>query len=301
MEIRKLADLFSELKNRKKRRLVVVNAVDEHSLLAVYEAVKLDIVSAVLTGDKDEIFTICSKNKIDHRIFEIIHSTDDQEAALQAVKLIQEGRADIIMKGLINTDKYMRALLNKEFGLLPPKAVLSHITLIENPYYHKLLIVSDVAVIPLPNLNQKIALTNYLIETAKAMGIGHPKIALIAATEQVLANLPACTDAAEIVRLYECGSFGDAIVAGPMALDVAVDKESAEIKKISSPVAGDADCLLFPNIESGNVFYKTNTKLCNSGQAAIVVGAKIPAVLSSRGDSTETKLNSIALAAILCK
>lgn len=301
MEIRKIADLFSELKNRKKRRLVVVNAIDEHSLLAVYEATKLDIIIAVLTGDKNEIISICERNKIDHSIFEIIDTSDEQEAAIQAVRLVQEGRADIIMKGLINTDKFMRALLNKEYGLLPPKAVLSHITIIENSNYHKLLIVSDVAVIPLPVLEQKITLVNYLVDTALSMGISQPKVAIIAATEQVLPNLPACTDAAELVRMHENGSFSKALVAGPMALDVAVDKESAEIKKISSPVAGDADCLLFPNIEAGNVFYKTNTKLCNSGQAAIVVGAKIPAVLSSRGDSTETKLNSIALAAILCK
>ena len=301
MEVQKLSDLFSELKNRTKRRLVVVNAVDEHSLLAVCKAIKLGIVSAILTGDKNEILDICKKNKIDSSLFEIIHTNDDQEAAYQAVRLIQEGKADIIMKGLINTDKYMKALLNKEFGLLPPKAVLSHITIIENPNYHKLLIVSDVAVIPLPNLEQKITLTKYLIDTAHAMGIRKPKVALIAATEQVLPNLPACTDAAEIVRIYEDGGFADSVIAGPLALDLAVDKESAEIKKIDSPVAGDADCLLFPNIESGNVFYKMNTKLCNSAQAAIVVGARVPAVLSSRGDSTETKLNSIALAAILCK
>lgn len=295
-----MSDLFSAVKNKKTRRLVVVNAVDEHSLQAVHQAISLDIVSGILTGNRDEIIRLCREINIDPEIFTIIHAEDEQEAALKAVKLVKEGRADIIMKGLINTDKYMRALLNKEYGLLPPKGVLSHVTVIENPNYHKLLIVSDVAVIPYPSLEQKIVMVNYLIDTARSLGIEHPKVALIAASEQVLLNLVSCTDAAAIAAMNREGSFPGAVVAGPMGLDVAVDKESAEIKRIDSPVAGDADCLLFPNIDAGNVFYKTNTKLCNSGQAAIVVGAKVPAVLSSRGDSMQIKLNSIALASILC-
>ena len=301
MEIRKLSDLFSALKNKKARRLVVVNAINDYSLQAVHEAVKMNIVSGILTGNRDEIVRLCHRINIDPGIFEIIHAEDELQAALKAVKLIKEGRADIIMKGMIHSDKYIRALLNKEYELLPPKGVLSHITLIENPNYHKLLIVSDVAVIPNPSLEQKIVLVNYLIDTARALGIEHPKVALIAATEQVLPIMAACTDAAAITEMHKNGSFPGALVSGPMALDIAVDKESAEIKKYDSPVAGDADCLLFPNIEAGNVFYKTNTKLCFSGQAAIVVGAKVPAVLSSRGDNMQTKLNSIALAAILCK
>ncbi len=301
MEIRQLSDLFVALRGKEKRRLIVVNAVDEHSFLAVYEAVKMQIVQAILTGDREEILALCKKNSIDAAQFEIIHADSDQQAAMVAVKAIHEGRADIIMKGLINTDKYMRALLNKEFGLLPPKGVLSHVTVIENPNYHKLMIVSDVAVIPYPDLNQKAVLIQYLADTARAMGIAQPKVAVIAATEQVLPGMTACTDAAILTKMGERGAFGNAIVDGPMALDVAVDHESAEIKKIHSPVAGDADCLLFPNIDAGNVFYKTNTKLCESGQAAMVVGTKVPAVLSSRGDSIQTKLNSIALAAIMCK
>ncbi len=301
MKIRKLSDLFSAIKDKKARRLVVVNAVDEHSLQAVRQAINLNIVSGILTGNRNEIIRLCHESNIDSGIFTIIHTEDDQDAALQAVKLVGEGRADIIMKGLINSDKYIRALLNKEYGMLPVNGVLSHVTLIDNPNYHKLLIVSDVAVIPYPTLEQKVILVNYLIETARALGIRHPKVALIAASEQVLLNLVSCTDASAIAEMHRQGRFPGAMVAGPMALDVAVDKESAEIKKIDSLVAGDADCLLFPNIEAGNVFYKTNTKLCNSGQAAIVVGAKVPAVLSSRSDSIQTKLNSIALAAILCK
>ena len=183
----------------------------------------------------------------------------------------------------------MRGILNKEKGLLPPKAVLSHVCVLDNPNYHKLIVLGDMAVIPLPDLNQKIAIVKYLVNTAKALQIEKPKVALLAATEQMLPAMQACVDAAII---------GD----GPLALDVAISKEAVQIKKLVSPVAGDADCLLFPNIESANTFYKVNSQLCQGvKQAAIVAGAMAPCVLSSRADSIETKLNSIALAALTAK
>ena len=202
------------------------------------------------------------------------------------------------MKGLLSTDKYLRALLNKEYGLLPPKGVLSHVTVMQIQNYHKLLVIGDVAIIPYPDLAQKIIITGYLIRTAHSLGIESPKVALIAATEQVLPGIPACTDAAIIAKMAERGQISGGLVDGPMALDVALDKESAAIKKIESPVAGDADCLLFPNIDAGNVFYKMGTRLYRSEQAAIVVGARVPVVLSSRSDTMQTKLYSIALAAL---
>jgi len=175
---------------------------------------------------------------------------------------------------------------------------LSHVTVIENPNYEKLLIVGDVAIIPVPDLDQKIAITNYLIQTAHRLGNEKPKVAIIAATEQMLPNMPTCVDAAIISKMGERGQIKGALIEGPLALDTAIDKESAAIKKLKSEVAGDADCLLFPNIETGNVFYKFNTKLAKGELGAIVIGAKCPAVLSSRGDSALTKTYSIALAAL---
>ncbi len=301
MKIEKLSQLFEIIKQKPVKKMVVVNAIDHHSIEAAHQAVKMGVVHAVLTGDKSQIEKSCSELNVNPLEFEIIHTQTEDEAALVAVKMVNNGEADFLMKGLINTDKYMRALLNKEYGLVPPKGVLSHVTIIENPNYHKLLIVSDVAIIPYPDLNQKVVLAKYLTQTAQALGIEVPKLALIAPTEQVLPAIPACTEAALISKMAERGQIKGAVVDGPMALDVAIDKESAEIKKINSPVAGDADCLLFPNIDAGNVFYKMNTKLCKAEQAAIVVGAKVPAVLSSRGDSAQTKLNSIALAALMTK
>ena len=159
----------------------------------------------------------------------------------------------------------------------------------------------DVAVLPAPDLNQKIVITNCLIQTAHALDIPNPKVAIIAATEQMSPGMPACVDAAIISKMADRGQISGGLVDGPLALDVAIDMESVEIKKLKSTVAGDADCMLFPNIEAANVFYKTNTKLCKAELGAFVAGARVPAILSSRGDSVNTKLYSIALAALVAK
>jgi phosphotransacetylase len=301
IQIKRLIDLVSTVKKRPPKYLVVVNAVDEHTIDAVNKAVEEGIVHATLTGDPDTIGNACVRMGIDSAKFTIIPATSEDDAALKGIEMITSGKADILMKGLLTTDKYLRVILNKDFGLLSPKGVLSHVTVMENREYHKLLIVSDVAIIPYPDLSQKIIQTGYLIKIAQLLGIERPKVALIAATEQVLPAIPACTDAAVISKMAERGQIPGAIVDGPLAFDVAIDKESADIKKITSPVAGDADCLLFPNIDSGNVFYKMNTKMCHSEQAAIVMGAKVPIVLSSRGDTMLTKFYSIALAALMDK
>ena len=213
--------------------------------------------------------------------------------------MVKEGQGDILMKGLCSTDKYMRGILNKENGLLPPKAVLSHVSVLQNPSYHKLLIISDMAVIPAPDFKQKQAEVKYLVKTAKALGIEKPKVAAIAATEQMLDGMPACVEAALLAKMADRGQISGCVLDGPLALDVALSKEAVAIKKLKSEVAGDTDCLLFPNIESANVFYKTNTQMCPGVRtAAIVAGATAPCVLSSRADSIDTKLNSIALAAL---
>ncbi|MFA8301133.1 MAG: phosphate acyltransferase [Hyphomicrobiales bacterium] len=301
MAITKLEQAFDVLRNKEKKRLVAAYANDAHTIEAVGKAVELGIVDATLVGDEQTIREVCAKENINPDIFEIVQEADENKAALKAVSIVREGKGDIIMKGLVSTDKYMRAILNKETGLMPKKAILSHVTVMEVPSYHKLLFVSDAAIIPNPEFKEKVAITNYLIKTALSFGIEKPKVALIAATEQVSPAMTACTEAAIISKMADRGQIKGASVDGPLALDVAIDKESAEIKKLTGDVAGDADCLLFPNIESGNVFYKCNTKFVGSKLGAMVVGAKVPAVLSSRGDSTETKLNSIALAALSVK
>jgi len=299
MQITKLNQLIKEVKNKANKRLVAAFPNDAHSIEAINEAVELGLIDATLVGDEQKIKAVCEKYNYDISKFEIINETVDTKAATKAVELINNGKGDMLMKGLISTDKYMRAILNKEKGLVPPKGILTHITILENPNYHKLLIVSDVAIIPAPDLKQKIAITNYLIKTAKSLNIDKPKVAIIAATEQISLSMPASTDAAILSKMGERGQIKGAIIEGPLALDLAVDKESANLKSLKSEVAGDADCLLFPNIDAGNVFYKTNTKLAKAEVGAIVTGAKVPCILSSRGDSAQTKLYSIALASLV--
>ena len=299
--ITKLSDMITAAKTKGKVRLVAAFANDAHTIGATSKAVDAEIIDATLVGDIETIKATCKSEGIDVNKYTLVQEANEAMAAVKAVALINEGKGDILMKGLCSTDKYMHAILNKEKGLMPAgKSVLSHVSVFEVPAYHKLLVTSDVAIIPLPEFN-KVAITNYVIKTAHTLGIEMPKVALIAATEQVLVGMPACSDAAIIAAMANRGQIKGAIVDGPLAFDVAIDKESAQIKKVKGEVAGDADCLIWPCIEAGNVFYKTATKFGGAELAAMVVGAKVPCVLSSRGDSINTKLYSIALASLSVK
>ena len=301
MSITKLEQIVEAVKSRPRKRLVAAFANDAHTIEAIYKAIELGIVDGTLVGDTTEIERVCKMEGLDAGKFIIIHQTNELKAVSKAVELINKGEGNLIMKGMLSTDKYMRAILNKDTGLMNPGSILSHVSVFENPFYKKLMICGDVAIIPLPDLKQKIAIANYLIETAHALGISIPKLALIAASELVLPSMPACVDAAIIAKMAERGQIKGALVDGPLSLDVAIDSKAAEIKGIISPVAGDADCFVFPNIETGNIFYKTNTKLCGAEVGAFVVGARVPAILSSRGDSALTKMYSIALSALVSK
>lgn len=297
--IKTLEDLFSAVLQRPKRTLIVVSANDNHSVEAAYQAVQTGLIQAVLIGDQRIIVEICLASKFDSSQFQIIHQPDDRLAASLAVRMIRQHEGDFIMKGLISTDKFIKAILDKENGLMEPGNTLSHVTVIQNPNYHKLMIVSDVAVLPLPDLNQKVQLIKYLVKTANALGINLPKVAVIAPSEQLLMQLESSKDAAFLSKMGERGQIAGCLIDGPLALDIAIDRESAQIKGIRGEVAGDADCLLFPNLDTGNVFYKTNMKLAKAESAAMLVGARVPVVLTSRGDSSLTKQYSIALASLV--
>ena len=294
------SEIFEYLQSRdSKKRMVAAWGVDDHTISAASQAIDLGLVDVILVGDEKMIEEVCRHENIDSAKFTIVHNPVELSAVAQAVQLVRDGEGDFLMKGLCSTDKFLRAILNKETGLLPPKGTLTHCGVIENPNYHKLLFVGDVAVIPAPDLKQKQVIMECLVKTAKSVGVQTPKVAIIAATEQVLPSQPATMEAAQLAKMAERGQIKGCVADGPLALDVAIDLESAQIKGMESPVAGDADCLLFPNIESGNVFYKANSKLVvGVRQAGILVGAKVPCVLSSRADSTDTKLNSIAVAAM---
>lgn len=294
--------MFEQLRSKPKKRLVAAWAVDDHTISAVYMAVEAGIVEGILVGDEAMIQKVCQEHNYDLSKLTVVNNPNELKSIAQAVDMVNAGEADILMKGLCSTDKYMRGILNKERGLLPPKAVLSHVCVVQHPHYHKLLVISDIAVIPAPDLKQKQAMINYVVTTAKALGVEKPKVAMVTATEQMLPGMPACVEAAMLSKMSDRGQIAGCVVDGPLALDVALCKEAAEIKKLKSEVAGDADCLVFPNIESANVFYKVSGHFCPGVKmAAMVAGAKAPCVLSSRADSTEVKLNSIALAALTAK
>ena len=301
--VTKLEQLLELVKTKGKKRLSVAYANDAHTIGAVSMAIDKGIVDATLVGDIDTIKKVCAEEGINPDKFQLIQEADDNKAGTKAVELVNKGEADFLMKGLLSTDKYMRAILNKEKGLMPGKKndMLTHIAVFQIPAYHKLLVCSDVAIIPDPDFKQKQAMLNYIISTCKSLEVESPKVAIIAATEQVSVGMRACAEGAWLGMMSQRGQIKGAIVDGPLSLDCSIDKESAQTKKLTSPVAGDADGLLFPNIEAGNVFYKTCTKFAGAELACMVAGAKVPCVLTSRGDSIQSKLYSIALAALNTK
>ncbi|MBR4978617.1 MAG: phosphate butyryltransferase [Bacteroidales bacterium] len=298
--LKSFSEIFAELQSRgDKKRMVAAWGVDSHTIAAAAKAVELGLAEVTLVGDENMIADACKEEGVDVARFTVVHNPSEMASVAQAVQMIREGQGDFLMKGLCSTDKFLRAILNKETGLLPPKGTLTHCTTLEIPSYHKLLFVGDVAVIPAPDFKQKQVIMGCLVQAAKSVGVEKPKVAILAATEQVLTSQPASVEAAMLSKMVERGQIKGCIADGPLALDVAIDMESVQIKGLVSPVAGDADCILFPNIESGNVFYKANSKLVPGvKQAGLLVGAKVPCVLSSRADSIETKLNSIAVAAM---
>ena len=295
-------ELFQELKEKSVcKRMIAAWGVDSHTIEAASLAADMGFVKVTLVGDRDLIQQVCDASRIDISKFVIVDEKDELKAVAKAVQLVHDGEGDVLMKGLCSTDKFLRAILNKEGGLLPPKGLLSHVGVIENPNYHKLMFITDMAVIPAPEFRQKVKMAGFVTGVARSFGIAMPKIAFIAASEQMMDTMPACIEAAMLAKMCDRGQI-KAIGDGPLALDVAIDEESVQIKKLKSPVAGDADCLLFPNIESANVFWKTNSKLAKDvRQAGFLVGTKVPCILASRADSVDVKLNSIASAVISAK
>ncbi|MCP5045698.1 MAG: phosphate butyryltransferase [bacterium] len=297
--IRDLKQLEKLVKEKQTPKMAVAYAQDEDTILAVEQAVREKIVDAVLVGDREIIIEKCRDLNISPGIFEILHEPNEKKSGEVSVKLVMEKKADILMKGLISTPYFLKAILNKEYNLIPKGSLLSHTSVMDIPAYDKLLIVSDVAMIPDPTLDQKVKMIKFNVDIAAKLGIQNPKVALITANEKVSDKMPATLDAAIISKMADRNQIKGAIVDGPLALDVAISPKACEIKGLKSPVGGEADILIFPNIETGNVFFKAGTLLANGVLAAVVTGAPFPAVLTSRSDSEESKYYSIVLAAAL--
>jgi len=294
--IRSLDQLVANLKNQPSRRVVVAAGHDPNTIRAAARAAAEGIAAVTLVGDGARIAGLCEELGLAAAAFTVIDEPDVLAAGAQAVAMVRADQADVLMKGLIATSDYMKMILNKETGLLPPGNILSHVTVFELPAYRashdKLLFAADVAIIPRPDKAAKVQILNYCLQAARSFGVVQPRAALIAATEKVNKRMRATVDAAEITA---AGGFGDAIVEGPLALDVALSPEACAIKGLVSAVGGRADILVFPNIETGNVFYKASTLLAGARLAAAVVGTTAPCVLTSRADSEESKFLSIAM------
>lgn len=277
-------------------KIAVAVAEDDHVLDAIVAAKKQNIAEAVLVGNKSKIEATAASMGVDLSAFEIVDEPDAQKAALKAVQLVSSGQAQAVMKGLVATADMLRAVLNKEVGLRSGKNILSHVAVAEVPGFDRLLIVTDAAMNVTPDLQQKVQIVQNAVKVAHAIGLACPKVACLAAVEVVNSEMPACVDAAILAKMAERGQIKGCMIDGPLALDNAVNLEAATHKGIKSQVAGRADILLVPELVSGNVLYKAITYFAKGDIAGIIIGAKAPIILTSRADSAEAKLHSIALA-----
>ncbi len=296
----KLRDLLSVPAGWTPKKTVVPLAEDPEIIHCISDAISAKIATFILIGNKDNIANLAKSRGLDISGSEFMQETDEKAACELAAKCVRDGKAQIMMKGLVQTSSFSRAFLNKEYGLIPEGRIVSHIALFDIPNYHKLLIVSDSALNIAPGVEAKAAIIRNAIEFASKLGMKTPKVACIAPIEKINPKIQSTVDAAELAQMGREGKFGSALVEGPFGLDVAISKESAETKHIKSEVAGDADILLMPNLETANAFYKSLTYFGNARVASVIGGAKIPIVLPSRADTEESKLVSLALAAHLC-
>lgn len=277
-------------------RGVIAAAGDEHTLEAIKNAMEEGIVRPVLVGDKVVIQKIMEKIGLEIDPSDIYDVPDPDEAAKKAVELIHEDKGDFIMKGKMETAQVLRPVVNKETGLGTGR-VMSHFVFFELPYYHKLLVITDGGVMTYPNLEQKKQIIENAVDTLKALGYENPKVAVVAAVEKVNPKMPETVDADALKQMNIEGEIKDCIVEGPISLDIALEKEAAEIKGFVSPVAGDADAVIVPNIQAGNLLGKAVTIIAKGSMAGFVVGAQVPVVFTSRSSSAREKFLSIVLAA----
>lgn len=299
--ISSFAELTAHLQSvHQRKRIAVANAVDSHTLDAVQMAVDAGIVEAFLIGD---VAAIESPHLFEEHVLSpyihIIDIPEVKEATLEAVRMVKSGEADILMKGLVNTDIILRAILDKEKGLLPHGNVMTYNAALEIPGYHKLVFFSDPAVIPSPNLVQRTAMIKYAIASAHKFGIEKPKVALIHATEVANPKIHYMQDYLDIMDEWRKGEFGNVIMDGPLDIFLALDSDRGGIKNVATPVLGDADILIFPNFESANCFYKGVSLFGGAEMGGLLQGTEKPVVMTSRSESVKSKFYSICIACIL--
>ena len=291
-------ELISKANQKTLKKVSVSNAQDEPVLQAVKAAKEQNIATAILVGDEAKIREIAASIDMDLTDFEIINEPDTEAAALKAVELVHNGKADILLKGLLETKTFLKSVLNKEVGLRTGK-MLSHVCVFEIEGINRLLFFTDVAFNTYPTLADKVNIINNAVEVAHACGIECPKVAPLCAVETVNPKMQPTVDADNLTKMYEGGDFKGCQIYGPLSMDLAIDPEAAVHKGVTNPVAGHADILLFPNIDAGNITYKILVRTAKVKIGNVLVGTSAPVVLTSRSDDFETQLNSIALATVI--
>lgn len=283
----------------KKQRIAVAWAQDPNTVGSLNRAVSEGFAEALMIGNRESILETCRATGADPDRFTIIEAENEREAAILAVSMTRSGEADIVMKGLVGTDKFLRAVMDREKGLLPPKAVMSYVCAVEIPAYHKLLFITDTAVIPFPDLDQKVAMAEYAITMARRFGIAKPSLALIGASEKVSSHFPSTLDYSVMCKMAERGQISSCTMDGPVDLFLACDPASVKIKGVDTPLAGDADILLFPSLEACNPFYKGLMLFGGGELAGMICGTTRPVVLMSRSESELSKYYCVALACLM--
>jgi len=295
MVLKNLNDLRRIVEGGPRKKLVLAAAQDQHSLGAVIKAWKENIIDPILIGDKEGIQNICLENNYDITGLPIIHEPNTEMSVEKAVRMTSSRQADILMKGMIGSSTLLKCVLNKEWGLRTGN-LLSHFALFEVETYHKVIAVTDVAMNIAPNLQEKIAILNNSVKCLNKLGYRMPKVAVLGAVEMVNENMEATLHAALLSKMNQRDQIKNCIIDGPLAFDNAISLESAKHKGIRSEVAGDTDLLLMPDIEVGNVLYKSLVFFAKAKVASIILGALVPIVLTSRSDSEQAKFDSILLA-----
>lgn len=291
--------LLAEAKKHKKS-VVVPSADNAEALEALAMAIEDGVVSGgILIGPTGAISAMADEVGLDLAAFRIVACDDDVESARQAARLVADGGADFLLKGRLGTKDYLKAVLDRELELVPEGRILTHVTVAGIPTYHKPLLFTDAAIVIAPGVDEKAQMVRNIADVARGIGVNTPKIAMIAAVEKVNPKMQATTDAAQIVQMAEAGEFPGTVVEGPYDLYIATSAESAAIKGVAGQVAGDADCLVFPDLNTANVFYKTLRFVPGSWNAGMVAGARVPILLPSRADTAATKRMSILVAAYL--
>jgi phosphotransacetylase len=268
------------------------------ALSGAIEASKRGLIVPLLVGPADRIEETAAVNGLDLDKQQIINVPNGNAAASKAVELIREGRAEILMKGSLHTDELMAAVVSREGGLRTGRRI-SHVFVMDVPTYHKVLIVTDGAINIAPTLEDKVDICQNAIDLAISLGLEKPKVAILAAVETVTSKMPATLDAAALCKMAERGQIKGAILDGPLAFDNAISKQAAETKGIKSSVAGDADILLAPDLEAGNILAKQLSFLANADSAGMVLGARVPVILTSRADSVRSRIASCAIAKLV--